>query len=237
MPSLAEISRQPGGHVYVLEFSSGVIKVGLTGNPRQRLDQHAKTAKVHSIAIMRSWFSPRHTDFQGNETKLIDYCTQAFGPPVVGNETFKGDHFEPAKSFAESLDFQVYERPAPPKLDSGGNELLIYMRGPAALEELWRQAKLVIDLTNDGNRWDANEALFQILKQIAWWTPPPWRESDPDVSLRHLRTISRDPRNEEERAADFELSSRVLFLMSHRRWPDTFQEALDDVAATIGQAS
>ncbi len=93
------------GYIYVIEFSSGTIKVGKAKNVSQRIGQHAKDARNHGITIVRSWQSPAHTGRDGNEQQLIAFCWEQFGHPVSGDEYFVGADFDVIVQFASALPF------------------------------------------------------------------------------------------------------------------------------------
>ncbi len=71
-----KLPRQPRneGYLYVLEFSTGSIKVGMTEDPRRRLGQHLGEARAFGVYITNHWISPSCHNFKGNETRLINAC-------------------------------------------------------------------------------------------------------------------------------------------------------------------
>jgi hypothetical protein len=90
-----------GGHIYVIEFASGMTKVGKTMNASARFDTHARHAEVHGNPIVRSWTSPMHPGCSGTEKLLKRFCAQA-GTRKTG-EYFTGVRFEMAREYAERL--------------------------------------------------------------------------------------------------------------------------------------
>lgn len=59
------------GYLYVLEFSSGAVKVGHTTDPAARAKTlHLDCAK-YGLHITRWWLSPRHTNHADNERALL----------------------------------------------------------------------------------------------------------------------------------------------------------------------
>jgi len=92
------------GHLYVIEFSTGVIKVGKTIHPKVRLDSHAKSAKVHGISISRSWVSEKHPGHSDTEQELIAFGKH-YGKPLLSGkcEYFADLDFEPTRCFAQIL--------------------------------------------------------------------------------------------------------------------------------------
>jgi len=83
----AEIAQ---GFVYVVEFTSGVIKVGKTADPAQRIANHTHLARVHGGDVRRSWISEEHYFCGRTERELIEYCTRV-GELVAGREYFRAD--------------------------------------------------------------------------------------------------------------------------------------------------
>jgi hypothetical protein len=88
------------GHVYVVEFTSGVVKVGKSTRPTDRLASHAKYAQIHGGDIRQSWISERHHGCSDTERKLIDLCKMR-GEVVFGKEYFRGISFRAARDFAD----------------------------------------------------------------------------------------------------------------------------------------
>ena len=91
------------GHVYVLQFSTGVVKVGKAVGPATRLSHHTLQAKVHGVSVAESWTSERHSDHSKTERRLIDYCASRGVRIAAGKEYFTGISFEDARDFAASL--------------------------------------------------------------------------------------------------------------------------------------
>lgn len=61
----------PDGYVYVVEFSSGAVKVGHTTDPATRANAHRIDAARYGLTITRAWLSRPHADHAGNERALI----------------------------------------------------------------------------------------------------------------------------------------------------------------------
>jgi hypothetical protein len=91
------------GHVYVILFGTGVVKVGKAVNPRSRIAQHAMQARIHGVEIAESWTSGRHPRHGRTERQLIDHCASHGQRITAGNEYFTGLSFEAARDFAISL--------------------------------------------------------------------------------------------------------------------------------------
>jgi len=97
--------QDPGdwGHVYVVQFSTGVVKVGKGVNPERRLANHSLQARIHGVAITASWTSVRHADHSRTERQLIDYCANHGTRIADGNEYFTDVSFEAARDSAARL--------------------------------------------------------------------------------------------------------------------------------------
>jgi hypothetical protein len=61
----------PHGYLYVVEFSSGAVKVGHTTDPRARANSLRIDAQKYGLTLTRWWLSPRHTNHADNERKLL----------------------------------------------------------------------------------------------------------------------------------------------------------------------
>jgi hypothetical protein len=107
MPDKPETSESPGqlfepeGYIYVLQFSSGRVKVGYTADIKARLTAHNSSAKVHGIRIEEKWVSPFHKEARFNEKRLIGFCRSVVGAEYTG-EYFTGVSFATAVEFASS---------------------------------------------------------------------------------------------------------------------------------------
>lgn len=101
--------RALGAHVYVIEFSTGVVKVGRSNDPRSRLGKHHADAQLHGHRIVRCWLSALHLNDVENENALIAYgrhcCTSS-----MRSEYFLGLPFDRVTEFAESLAFNPVTR-------------------------------------------------------------------------------------------------------------------------------
>lgn len=75
------------GHLYVVEFDSGVLKVGKSASPDRRLEQHAKAGFVQ-----RTWVSTHHLGCSVTEREVLSYCAK-YGRLHGGREYFTGLNF------------------------------------------------------------------------------------------------------------------------------------------------
>lgn len=99
-----EARHQLEAYVYVLEFRSGLIKVGYSNSPAKRIRQHRDTAMSLDNPVVGEWVSPPHTGALSNEKELIRYCSKG-AASIAGREYFKGLLFAEVAMFAESLSF------------------------------------------------------------------------------------------------------------------------------------
>lgn len=226
------------GFVYVIAFASGTIKVGKTQRPKTRLTSHRSTARMTSTHIESAWFSPRHRQWNENEDRLISFCLKRFGPPVFGRETFRGEAPEVVE-YAKTLPcsgMSLDEIATHVNEQNGFAAKFAGSRVDWQIHSLMRQAEIYLKLTNDENRPDANEQLYNVMLEVADRIPAAWAFSDPDAALRHAESLSVDPRGVVQRAREFERSGRVLFLLSYGRWPDTFDEVIGYFKVATGEA-
>lgn len=97
--------REMQGYVYVIEFSTGMVKVGMAKNIARRIGQHEKEARNHAATIAHSWISDAHTTWEANERSLISFCSKRFGAPASGSEYFMAADFNVIVAYAQTLDF------------------------------------------------------------------------------------------------------------------------------------
>ena len=88
------------GHVYVLLFMNGVVKVGRTSNPATRIDAHRHNADAHGNPLTNYWVSKKLVNMEEAEHRLIAYC-QDRGMCVAGKEWFR------AVPYMELVDFAI----------------------------------------------------------------------------------------------------------------------------------
>lgn len=98
----AFIAKYALGHIYVVEFTSGVVKVGKAANPKARLATHTQLAEVHGGGVKSSWISRRLVAYADAERDLIMLCSRR-GRLVAGREYFAIDAAE-ARTYASIID-------------------------------------------------------------------------------------------------------------------------------------
>jgi hypothetical protein len=92
-------------HVYVIEFDGGLIKVGRTSYPDQRIKTHESTVcNFTKKKIVNKWISSKHGNAKENELKMISFCSST-GESTGSREWFKGVSFFDVVAFSESLIF------------------------------------------------------------------------------------------------------------------------------------
>lgn len=82
------------GHLYVVLFDSGVVKVGKTENVEARFKAHSMAGFVHA-----TWASSYHLGTAATERDLITICTN-FGTLHGGREYFTGIEVRHAVAYA-----------------------------------------------------------------------------------------------------------------------------------------
>lgn len=98
--------RKPAaGHLYVLELSDDLVKVGFAGFPDGRIAQHRFDLGKRGVQITRSWVSPKHFEAYLNEELLIAACAELGAEARFGKEWFSGLRFEDAVAAAKSIPF------------------------------------------------------------------------------------------------------------------------------------
>lgn len=102
---LATIAAPPDdhGHLYVIQFSSGTIKVGRTNQPVERMKKHRRYGWAFGVVIVRAWLSAAHEGYEATETKLIDHAAATATGDRARREFFHGADFDALVAFAEDL--------------------------------------------------------------------------------------------------------------------------------------
>jgi len=72
------------GHVYVLAFDNGTVKVGQTQNASQRMSTHKSTARGFGLTVTGEWVSPLHTGWRANEDALKAIAADLGGTARLG---------------------------------------------------------------------------------------------------------------------------------------------------------
>lgn len=62
------------GFVYIVVYQDGMIKIGITINPKRRLYQHAHAAKVHGNPVLDTWVSQRLIGYEDVETLALEWA-------------------------------------------------------------------------------------------------------------------------------------------------------------------
>lgn len=94
-----------GGHIYLIEYQDGSVKVGYTANPRNRVASHWSDARKFGHQVARVWVSKAHANHITNEKEAIMICNE-FGDQKSGKEYFSGeDLFDTVLPHLENLEF------------------------------------------------------------------------------------------------------------------------------------
>lgn len=89
------------GHIYVVLFNTGWLKVGYSANPEQRLEQHRKEAKRHGNRVYAAWVSDYMDDARSAEKDLISFAS-SLAEEAVAREYFAAD-FKQVVAYAAGL--------------------------------------------------------------------------------------------------------------------------------------
>lgn len=127
-----------GGHIYLIEYQDGFVKVGRTADPRNRVESHWIDARKFGYQITRMWVSKTHANYVENEKEAIMHCNE-FGEQKYGKEYFSGeDLFDQVLPSLENLGF-----------DEGGsenrNERLV--QAEACMKEVHKRMDVEDELT------------------------------------------------------------------------------------------
>jgi hypothetical protein len=89
-------------HVYVLDLTGGGVKVGRSGNPSKRVQEHAREAAKYGASIRQTWVSEPITAYVDAEDALIRFCLERWNL-ASGREYFAGASFDEVVQFGRSL--------------------------------------------------------------------------------------------------------------------------------------
>lgn len=88
------------GHLYVVEFSTGTVKVGKTRRPDKRIGEHEREAAAFGGRISDRWVSAAHDGYDTAEDALIDAC--CLEGKQIKREYFAGLPFDRAVELAQA---------------------------------------------------------------------------------------------------------------------------------------
>lgn len=95
------------GHIYVIEFSTGAVKVGMATDLARRLAQHTKAAHSVGASVARTWTGERLDGVRYVEDRMIDFC-RSLGDRTAGAEWFIGLDFDAVVNYYNSVDWRDY---------------------------------------------------------------------------------------------------------------------------------
>jgi hypothetical protein len=76
------------GHLYAVEFSSGIVKVGQSTDINRRLQAHLATAAIHNVTADCIWVSEPVDHLDARERELLGFCAERW-PLAGGAEYFR----------------------------------------------------------------------------------------------------------------------------------------------------
>lgn len=91
------------GFIYVCLFASGLIKVGRSHCPAQRVNAHERAAAIHDDPLVAVQIFGCEGDSRVAERKLIDRCAEFSGTRRSSAEWFRGIEFEIVVVWANEL--------------------------------------------------------------------------------------------------------------------------------------
>jgi len=97
-----------GGYAYIVEFDSGLLKVGMTQSPFNRVGLHVRNAALFGIQALRCWLSPLHETPAKTEVGLIAAANR-LGTLSAGAEYFRGVAFDRLVAEADAIDFPPFD--------------------------------------------------------------------------------------------------------------------------------
>lgn len=77
------------GHVYIIRFSTGMVKVGKTNDLVRRMGEHRRSSARYGVVMTGVWFSLPHPDWHAIERRLIAEADRR-STYRVKQEYFKG---------------------------------------------------------------------------------------------------------------------------------------------------
>jgi hypothetical protein len=89
------------GYIYVVQFSTGVVKPGKAVDAERRLEHHARLAEFHGAPIVRKWISEYHLGISKTERRLLRFCEET-GQQLSG-EYFTGPLFDAARDYGQRV--------------------------------------------------------------------------------------------------------------------------------------
>ncbi|MER6492756.1 GntR family transcriptional regulator [Streptomyces griseorubiginosus] len=103
-PTVAKLPRSSplGSFIYVVHFDGGVIKVGFTARPAQRIQRYRSSLSPFGITIADLWLSAPHKQAEDSEKLLLSFCRAQSGQDDRG-EYFSGIDFAQVVAFAGTL--------------------------------------------------------------------------------------------------------------------------------------
>lgn len=78
------------GELYLIQYATGVVKVGRSSVVGRRIEDHRRTAHALGVAIGHTWQSRTHCGHSQTETELIRLCRK-FSPTQKGSR--RGEYF------------------------------------------------------------------------------------------------------------------------------------------------
>ncbi len=171
------------GYVYVICFSTGVVKIGRSSEIERRLETHRRDAIARGIRVVHVWASPLHAGAAENERKLIRFAEGRFSRPEAGRECFPHADWIAIVDYAKGL---RYRRLTPEEVATHAEDrekrfealtqaMTSSLRSKEAdqnadqlraLHDLWTLADSILELANPDEEIDA-----ALLRELAFEAP------------------------------------------------------------------
>jgi hypothetical protein len=91
-------------YLYVIGFTSGLVKVGHTRDVRQRYKTHRSWARARGIEIVDVDYSYRHGTTAPDERRLIRFCTERWYALPGYAEVFVDADFDEVHTYFRALE-------------------------------------------------------------------------------------------------------------------------------------
>lgn len=96
------VSAGSGGHIYVISFDNGTIKVGSTSTPNARFRAHQSDASAYDVNLIEWWLSTARPEYLIWEARLIQ-AVATMGGRRARREYFHDLNFGPVVAAAKAI--------------------------------------------------------------------------------------------------------------------------------------
>lgn len=82
--------RRRESFVYLLRYDNGVVKIGHSNGPNDRISLHRAAGRRRGLTTTTAWLSPPHLHVERTERSLLNFAAENY-EPAWGNEFFHAD--------------------------------------------------------------------------------------------------------------------------------------------------